>query len=225
MHQLKVLSAGLVLSVVAVSATLALPHVYKEKLITTDFLGAAGDCEPEESPSPEATETPKDDGSEDADCEEADDGDEGSDPEEGEESDADDEDAGDGAADNHGQVVKIAAHCDVKGRAHGALVSSIARDKDVTAEDAEKACEEAMATLKAGDTVTKGKPEKNKPEKQRPDHVGGKSHGKPEHAKGNDKDASDDEQESQDTDDGADSDGSDNGSSSQGNANGKAKDK
>jgi hypothetical protein len=49
--------------------------------------------------------------------------------------------------DNHGKVVSIAAHCPIKGRAHGELVSGIARDEGATVEDAEQACEEALADL------------------------------------------------------------------------------
>jgi hypothetical protein len=220
MYQFKTLFAGLVLAVAAATATLALPHVYKS--IVSDF-AAGGQCEPEETPSPE-TETPEPDGGSDdagqgSDCEEPGDGDGGSDPEKGEGPGADENDEGSSEADNHGQVVKIVAHCDVKGRAHGALVSSIARDKDATVEEAEKACEEAMAAVESGDAVTKGKPEKNKPEKSRPDHAA-KSHGKPEHVKDNGKakDAPNDKQ-AEDTD------GADNDSSSHGQGGGKTKDK
>ncbi|MGH2748055.1 MAG: hypothetical protein ACRDKB_09050 [Actinomycetota bacterium] len=52
-----------------------------------------------------------------------------------------------GDGDNHGKVVSTAAHCPIKGRAHGMLVSEIARDKDATVADAEQACEEALAEL------------------------------------------------------------------------------
>jgi hypothetical protein len=71
----------------------------------------------------------------------------------GEETDAQ-KDASDGepsaaqaekVAENHGAVVRIAAHCDVPGKLHGELVSSIARDKEATPEQAESACEAAMA--------------------------------------------------------------------------------
>jgi hypothetical protein len=50
------------------------------------------------------------------------------------------------AAESHGAAVRIAAHCDVRGKLHGGLVSSIARDKEATPERAESACEAAMAS-------------------------------------------------------------------------------
>ena len=226
MHQFKTLFAGLVLALAAATATLALPHVYES--IVSDFAGAGGQCEPEETPSPETPDGGSDDAEQGSDCEEPeddDDSDGGSDAEESEEPGADENDEGSSEADNHGQVVKIVAHCDVKGRAHGALVSSIARDKDATVEEAEKACEEAMAAVESGDAVTKGKPEKNKPEKSRPDQAG-KSHGKPEHVmdEGKVKDAPNDEQ-AEDTDGTEDTDGADNGSLSHGQGFGKTKDK
>jgi hypothetical protein len=46
---------------------------------------------------------------------------------------------------NHGSVVRVAAHCSVTGRAHGELVRSVASDKDMTVADAEHACKAAMA--------------------------------------------------------------------------------
>lgn len=64
-------------------------------------------------------------------------------------------------AENHGSVVKVAAHCAVKGRAHGELVRSVASDKDMTVADAERACEAAIAAQ--GEQVASDKP--NKPEK------------------------------------------------------------
>ncbi|MGH2692225.1 MAG: hypothetical protein ACRDHM_06945 [Actinomycetota bacterium] len=45
---------------------------------------------------------------------------------------------------NHGAAVRTAAHCPVHGRAHGKLVSSIARDKSATVESAVAACAEAL---------------------------------------------------------------------------------
>ncbi|MDQ3646527.1 MAG: hypothetical protein M3345_06265 [Actinomycetota bacterium] len=58
---------------------------------------------------------------------------------------------------NHGAAVSTAAHCRVKGRAHGELVRSIARDKDATVADAESACQAAIATY---GTKAHGKPAK-----------------------------------------------------------------
>lgn len=57
--------------------------------------------------------------------------------------------------DNHGAAVSTAAHCDVKGRAHGELVRSIAKDEDATVADAEAACAAAMDAAAAGSTRTR----------------------------------------------------------------------
>lgn len=54
-------------------------------------------------------------------------------------------DEGDEKADNHGKAVSTAAHCDLKGRAKGQLVSSVARDKEATVESAQAACDAAIA--------------------------------------------------------------------------------
>ncbi len=58
-------------------------------------------------------------------------------------------DSEDKPADNHGGVVSAAAHCPLKGAAHGALVRSIAKDKQATVADAEAACKEALASVDA----------------------------------------------------------------------------
>lgn len=85
--------------------------------------------------------------------------------------DDDDDDENDEARpDNHGKAVSTAAHCALKGRAKGQLVSSVARDKSATAESAQAACDAALAAAEAGTTSTKpAKPEKPakpaKPEK------------------------------------------------------------
>jgi hypothetical protein len=50
-----------------------------------------------------------------------------------------------GAAHNHGAAVRVAAHCDVPGRAHGELVRSIAGDEEATVADATAACARAEA--------------------------------------------------------------------------------
>lgn len=70
-----------------------------------------------------------------------------------------------GEGDNHGAAVSTAAHCPITGRAHGVLVSGIARDKDASVEDAQAACDAALAELEdgAGDlTVQTHKPAKVK---------------------------------------------------------------
>lgn len=65
-----------------------------------------------------------------------------------------DDDEGGEKADNHGKVVSTAAHCDVKGKAHGELVRSIAKDKAATVADAEAACAAAMAAQEAAGATT-----------------------------------------------------------------------
>ena len=60
-------------------------------------------------------------------------------------SDEDDEAGTEDGAENHGKAVSTAAHCDVKGRAHGELVRSIAQDKDATVAEAQAACDAAIA--------------------------------------------------------------------------------
>lgn len=62
--------------------------------------------------------------------------------------------------DNHGAAVSIAAHCPIKGKAHGELVRSIAKDKDATVADAETACDAALAAAVAAPAREKGKPDK-----------------------------------------------------------------
>ena len=68
---------------------------------------------------------------------------------------------------NHGAAVSVAAHCPIKGRAHGALVSSVARDKDATPESAQAACDAAVAAQEAAVAAgTAGRaPKPPKPEK------------------------------------------------------------
>lgn len=73
---------------------------------------------------------------------------------------------------NHGAAVSTAAHCPIKGRAHGVLVSGIAQDKDATVEDAQAACDAALAELEADD-ATDLAVQTNKPDKV-------KNSGKPE---------------------------------------------
>lgn len=61
----------------------------------------------------------------------------------------DDGDEGEGRKANHGAAVSTAARCDLKGRAHGELVRTIAQDKDATVAEAEAACEAARAAAAA----------------------------------------------------------------------------
>ena len=93
--------------------------------------------------------------------------------EEPEEEDTDEQEQEDGEAkDNHGAAVSTAAHCPIKGRAHGELVRSIAQDKDATVADAEAACAAALAELEEQASLTtedtKSKPAKAKPVKTKP---------------------------------------------------------
>lgn len=79
---------------------------------------------------------------------------------EDEDDDSDAQQEGSGE-DNHGSVVSVAAHCDIKGRAHGELVRSIAQNKTATAADATAACDAAKAAAAlGGDEKVTGKPEK-----------------------------------------------------------------
>ena len=71
-----------------------------------------------------------------------------------EDSDDDGSDDGEARPDNHGKAVSTAAHCDLKGRAKGQLVSSVARDKSATVESAQAACDAAVAAA-ATDTASK----------------------------------------------------------------------
>lgn len=64
--------------------------------------------------------------------------------------DEDDSDDNEARPDNHGKAVSTAAHCDLKGRAKGQLVSSVARDKSATVESAQAACDAAIAAAAAG---------------------------------------------------------------------------
>lgn len=99
------------------------------------------------------------------------------------------EGAGEEKVDNHGQVVSSAAHCEVKGRALGALVSSIAKDKDATLEDVAAACAAAAAT----------DPDANNKGGRAPEHSRGERAAEPEMGKsgGNRRD---DEHETSDAD-------------------------
>ncbi|MDQ3619743.1 MAG: hypothetical protein M3391_06380, partial [Actinomycetota bacterium] len=56
----------------------------------------------------------------------------------------------------------VAAHCPVRGRAHGELVRSIAHDKEATVASAEQACADAMAAdAQLGSKAKPGKKDKN----------------------------------------------------------------
>jgi hypothetical protein len=69
----------------------------------------------------------------------------------------------------HGRAVRVVAHCDVHGRAHGELVRSIATNKTATVADAEEACAEAMS--ESTDEEAKAKKQK----KDKPSHDNKKS--------------------------------------------------
>jgi hypothetical protein len=60
---------------------------------------------------------------------------------------------------NHGAAVRAAAHCDVRGKAHGELVRSIAGDEEATVADATAACAAAVAA-EADRSEGSGKPPK-----------------------------------------------------------------
>lgn len=84
-----------------------------------------------------------------------------------EDTEQDTDEDGPGKPDNHGKVVSTAAHCDVKGRAHGELVRSIAKDKAATVADAQAACDAAMAAQASASSDSKatGKGRAPKPPK------------------------------------------------------------
>lgn len=101
------------------------------------------------SEAPVASEKPCDDGN----------GGEPDDPGEEEEA-GEDGDGNAGSSTNHGSAVRVAAHCDVHGRAHGELVRSVAQDKDATVTSAEQACADAVSA--EGASKDKAKPKKDK---------------------------------------------------------------
>ncbi|MGH3116865.1 MAG: hypothetical protein ACRDQ2_07070 [Gaiellales bacterium] len=108
---------------------------------------------PEATPSPEATPTPAPSPTT-LECEEADDdGDDDADAT---------EESEDGTTtsfhENHGRAVSTAAHCPLKGRAHGELVRSIARDKDATVEEAQAACDAALEAAAASEASSDASP-------------------------------------------------------------------
>lgn len=89
------------------------------------------------------------------------------DTEDGEDEEAEDDDEGEGSEagrpDNHGKAVSTAAHCEgLQGRARGALVSSVARDKSATVESAEAACAAALAEQEAAGAAGSVKANKTK---------------------------------------------------------------
>jgi hypothetical protein len=63
------------------------------------------------------------------------------------------------AGHNHGAAVRAAAHCDVRGKAHGELVRSIAGDEEATVADATAACAAAVAD-EADRSEGSGRPQK-----------------------------------------------------------------
>ncbi|CAN5588896.1 hypothetical protein BH18ACT16_BH18ACT16_07440 [soil metagenome] len=80
---------------------------------------------------------------------------------EGSEGESSEEAGGTAQGHNHGAVVSVAAHCSVKGRAHGELVREVARSKDMTVAEAEEACKAAVAAQEDGVKPGKhAKPEK-----------------------------------------------------------------
>ncbi len=104
------------------------------------------------SEAPVASEEPCDDG----------DGEEPNDPAD-EEENGEDGDGNGGSTTNHGSAVRVAAHCDVHGRAHGELVRSVAQDKDATVASAEQACADALSAAEQDDAKGKGNPKNKKP--------------------------------------------------------------
>jgi hypothetical protein len=152
------LLVGLALALMAAGFAFAMPSMVHVSATASDdvALQPTGSTHTETATTP--TSSPKDKGKEeDESNDEAKDDDEGA------------------KADNHGSAVSTAAHCDIKGRAHGELVRSIAQNKDATVVDAEAACEAATAALATAGTEPKAKHEKSgKASKSAP------AHGKPD---------------------------------------------
>ena len=99
----------------------------------------SGTVGPEDAGSDEGEVGPEDDDAEDQ-------------AEEGDETAAADEtelQSGDESS-THGVAVRVAAHCSLRGRAHGELVRAIAHLEDATVGDAEAACAQALANAAAG---------------------------------------------------------------------------
>lgn len=161
-HAGHVLPVALVLVVLAAGFAYAMPRAY-----STSAEGG-GTAEPEvivtPTPTPTATATP--------------------DPELTET--LDDEAEEGTKADNHGRAVSTAAHCDIRGKAHGELVRSIAKDKEATVADAEAACTAAIAAQEVAPDEEHGKPGhadkvREKVHSVPPGHAEG--HGKPDKTK------------------------------------------
>ena len=125
------------------------PGASEEPSESEDPVGSeepAASEEPPASEEPVASEQPASEapvGSEEP-CDDGED-DEPDDPADEEEEDGEDGEGSSGATTNHGSAVRVAAHCDVHGRAHGELVRSVAQDKNATVASAEQACASALS--------------------------------------------------------------------------------
>ena len=181
-RQLKPLFTAAVFTVVAMGFAYAVPNAIQLESMSDDGTEetVVVDCPVDEGSSDDGTEGDgtegdgtEDDGTEDDATEDCDEEVAEEDGEEEPEAEAL-EGGTDGEGENHGQVVRVAAHCPIKGSAHGVLVSSIARDKDATVADAEAACEEALAAAEgSGERVKGAKPDKAPKDKGgKPDHAG-----------------------------------------------------
>ena len=155
MDKFKPLLLGAIFVAIAMAFAYAAPKSFNA---ASDPKSEVTPSPPEATPSPDSEETPE--------------------PDEDDDSDEEQEKTG-AKADNHGRAVSTAAHCDIKGRAKGKLVSSIARDKDATVEDAEAACEAATAAAAAGAGEGKGKRSGPPPDRGKPDKGGKKPGGAP----------------------------------------------
>jgi hypothetical protein len=85
--------------------------------------------------------------------EESDDDVEGTDTETDTETEGTEDESGESKP-HHGAAVRVAAHCPVRGRAHGQLVRSVAHDKSATPETAQAACDALLAELDASEDST-----------------------------------------------------------------------
>ncbi|MGI8707632.1 MAG: hypothetical protein ACR2LG_05475 [Actinomycetota bacterium] len=164
-RQFKVLLIGAAFTVVAMGFAYAVPRAMhsaaNEPPRNSIVLLTGGNESPSGSPEgsgdacdePTASDEPCDD----------DDGTDGAEDPDGGDDQGEDTEGGAGSATNHGSAVRVAAHCPVRGRAHGKLVRSIAHDKEATVASAEQACADAMAEdAQDGSKAKSGKSKKTK---------------------------------------------------------------
>jgi hypothetical protein len=133
-RHLKVLAISMVFTTVAMGFAYALPSALRGAASqASEELEMVEEGEPTEEGASQETEGETG----------VDPGDEGSEDESSEGESSEEEDTS--KPHNHGALVSVAAHCSLKGRAHGKLVREVARNKDMTVAEAEEACKAAVA--------------------------------------------------------------------------------